>query len=133
VIAYLNRGIAYARKGSRERGIADLRLVIEQDPTSWLAHQELAWILATCPADLLRNPQHALALATKACELTKHQKPSCLDALAAACAATGAFPDAAKWQAQAMESPAYPAKDLAAAKTRLDLYRAGKPWREGGH
>lgn len=67
--------------------------------------------------------------ATRACELTKWTSPLALSTLAAAHAEAGAFDEAVMWQTKAVEAAA-PDSDPTVAQSRLELYQAGKPYRE---
>jgi hypothetical protein len=48
--------------------------------------------------------------------------------LAAALAETGDFAEAARWQDEALGL--YPEEERAAGQARLELYRAGRPYRD---
>ena len=98
------------------------------DPTDADAPNELAWVWATCPDGKHRNGAKALDYAQHACELTGWQDGSCLDTLAAAYAATDRFAEAARWQAQAIRLAEPP--DQRCYRDRLDLYRAGRAYRD---
>jgi len=97
------------------------------------ALNNLAFILATADDDSLRNPPEALKLARQAVALAGEQ-PATLDTLAAAQAASGLFEEAA--------ATAQRAAALAGARGdrsletqiqgRLELYKAGKPFRQAG-
>lgn len=65
------------------------RMAPEESPG--LGHLALA--LATCPNEHLRDGKRAVELATKACELTRWRDFPSLQALAAAHAECGAFPE----------------------------------------
>jgi tetratricopeptide (TPR) repeat protein len=49
------------------------KLLQEVEPKSAEAHNNLAWLLATCPDAALRNPRRAVELASKAVELERAQ------------------------------------------------------------
>ncbi len=87
----------------------------------------LAWFLATCTDDRLRDGPRAVALARAACEASKYES-NCVDTLAAALAETDAFDEAIRWQAQAVD--ASPEEMKLPRQARLELYRAHQSYRE---
>ncbi len=92
----------------------------------------LAWILATCPDPQIRDGAKAVALAEKACSLTDYKEPILVGTLAAAYAEAGRFADAiaAAEKAHSLAEAAH-ADELAAKNAELlQLYRAGKPFRD---
>ena len=127
--AFVNRGAAHAEKDQYPLAIDDYTEAIRLNPNQAGALNGLAWLLATCPDEKHWDGPKAVELATRACELTEWASPLALSTLAAAHAEAGAFDEAAKWQAKAIE--AAPAdSDPTAAQSRLELYQAGKPYRE---
>jgi len=78
----------------------------------------------------VRNGKRAVEYATKACELTAWKVGDHLDTLVAAYAEAGQFSDAVRWEEKALEDPAFAKSDGTDARARLELYRAGKPFRE---
>ncbi len=68
------------------------------DPT---VLNNLAWLLATCPIDAIRNGAEAVTLARRACELTRFADPRMLGTWAAAMAEAGQFAGAARLSEQA--------------------------------
>jgi len=105
---------------------------LELNPTFAAAMNNLAWILATHPADQIRNGRRAVELAEKACELTKWEMPTLLGTLAAAYAEAGRFDDAIKTAERARDKARSAHEDLIARRNDqlLDLYRLRKPYRE---
>jgi hypothetical protein len=92
------------------------------------AYNQLAWIMATCPDPRYRNAREAVAHGTKACELRAWKSWGYIDTLAAAYAEAGDFEQAVKWQTKAVELAGK--NDKQAVREHLELYKAGKPYRE---
>ena len=92
----------------------------------------LAWILATCPEDELRDCSRAIDLARKANRQTRGKHPSVLDTLAAAYADCGQFDRALKIAQEAIES-ARQTNDEKLERDigmRLKLYQRRIPFRD---
>jgi tetratricopeptide (TPR) repeat protein len=91
----------------------------------------LAWVLATCKVDALRNGAEAVRWAEEAVRADP-ASATYLNTLAAAWAEQGRFADAVR-TAEAALAAARGANDDATAKlteARLEAFRAGRPWRE---
>jgi tetratricopeptide (TPR) repeat protein len=101
-------------------------LKLEGDNTGVL--NNLAWVMATSPEADLRNGKRAIELATKACELTKYEKPHIISTLASAYAEAGDWDNAVKWSSKAVELGEGEIKDQ--LKQELKSYQEKKPWRE---
>jgi len=147
-LALRSRGDAYLNLGEHEEAIADFQRAIKMNSSDTPLLNNYAWLLSTSPRDTVRNGQQAVELATKACELTKYQKPHILSTLAAAYAESGDFVSAIKWSEQAVNLivPDSNAAESNASDSNtpnnsepstseqltaeLDSYRSGKPWRE---
>jgi tetratricopeptide (TPR) repeat protein len=126
----LNRGIVESRRGNWQRAIEDYREALRLQPKLANAHNNLAWLLATCPVDAHRNGQEAVEHATSACNATNWCNPSNLGTLAAACAEIGDFGQAVRWQERALSDPAYrQTYGEATVSGRLRLYEQGLPCR----
>jgi Zn-dependent protease len=129
-MALTNRGLAESRLGKWPRAIEDYREALRLQPKLASAHNNLAWLLAVCPVDALRNGQEAVEHATWACKATGWRTPNCLGTLAAACAEVGDFGDAVRWQQRALADPAYrQTYGEATVSGRLRLYEQGLPCR----
>ena len=63
----------------------------------------LAWLLATCPDDKVRNGHQALTVGRCACQTTDFNNPRALDVLACAYAELGQFPQAQQCARQALQ------------------------------
>jgi tetratricopeptide (TPR) repeat protein len=128
-LLYRNRAMAYARKKDWAKAAADYDKVVEINPDSAIGQNGLAWLLSTAPDDKVRDGKRALEAAQKACELTEHKNGGYLDTLAAAYAEAGQFDKAVEWQEKALKAGDIPVKDLDAARQRLELFKARKPYR----
>jgi tetratricopeptide (TPR) repeat protein/serine/threonine protein kinase len=67
--AYLQRGKSHSRLGHFEQARTDYQTALQHAPANALAHNVLAWLLATCPDAKVRDPVQAVALARKAMQL----------------------------------------------------------------
>jgi tetratricopeptide (TPR) repeat protein len=63
----------HSRLGRHADALMDWERSLELLPNSAEAHNNLAWLLATCPEATLRDPKRAVELATKAVELAPAQ------------------------------------------------------------
>src|SRR5262249_27614916 len=108
--------------------IADNLEALKVAPESERTLNNLAWLWASCPRDELRDGPRALEFARRACEKTGWQQAGYLDTLAVACAACGQFDEAVSWQERAVELAPEAEKDD--YRSRLELYRQGRPYRE---
>jgi tetratricopeptide (TPR) repeat protein len=132
-VAYNNRGDAYLLKKEYGNAIADYTRAVRDSPKYLEAYLSLAWLLATCPVDGVRNGKEAVQYATIACELSQWRNADALDTLAAANAEAGNFPDAVKWERQALELWHDNKEEFEKAGQRVRLYEAGKPYRCEGN
>ncbi len=132
-LALRSRGDAYLNLGEHAEAVADFERALEMNGTDTPLLNNYAWLLSTSPQARVRNGQQAVELATKACELTKYQKPHILSTLAAAYAESGDFDSAVKWSEQAVSITSTEDGDQATNEqliAELASYRLGKPWRE---
>ena len=93
-----------------------------------------AWNLATHPDAAMRHGPESLLYAREADRATRHQNPETLDALAAAFAAVGRFPDAVAAARAAVAVAEGRGQTVLAdqLRDRLKLYEAGKPYIQPG-
>jgi tetratricopeptide (TPR) repeat protein len=67
--AYYLRARAWSLLAHYAQARADFQTFLELAPANAYSHNALAWLLATCPDDKLRDPQQAVRLADKAVQL----------------------------------------------------------------
>lgn len=130
-----NFAVAYEAEGTARRAKRDYGKAVDNfaraariDPGFDLAHNNLAWVLATCPDERFRDANKAVEHATKACELTEFQDAGYLDTLAAAHAAAGQFEEAVQRAKHSLEKATDQQKKP--ISERLRLYEQRKPFRE---
>jgi len=111
-------------------------------PDSAAVQYDLAWLLATCPDESIRDGKRSVRLARRVCEATRFGSHRGLDLLAAALAENGDFDGAAETAKRALELARKAPSDLpprdepgrtTAAEDiegRLRLYEQGKAFRE---
>ena len=130
-MAYATRGELYSAIGAHQAAVEDLDRALASGSRDAEVYNTLAWLLATSHQDVLRNGERAKELALTACELTRYQEPNFVDTLAAAHAEAGEFEDAIRFQQKALESPEFEKRFGREARSRLELYAARRPYREG--
>ena len=91
----------------------------------------LAWAKVSGEDESLYDPNEALRLARRACELTNFKEPTLLDTLAVAYSAIKKFPEAVKTDEKVIElAQAANQKQLADdIQKRLELYKADRAYR----
>jgi len=125
-------GMALEQLGRSREAVDQYREALRLNPNLTGALNNLAWVLATSPDDHLRNGVEAVRLAERACELTQYGQPLFIGTLATAYAEAGRFPEAVAAAEKAEQLAATAGSERLARKIRelLELYRAGKPYRE---
>lgn len=113
-----------------QAALSDYEEIVRLSPDSALAWNNLAWHLATCPDELVRDGKRAVAAATRACELTAWKTTYYFDTLASAYAEAGDLDSAVKWQAKAIDGLPPESKEREGFLNRLELYRKQKPYRD---
>ena len=130
--AHFNVGVALGDRGQFQQAIMHCRQALAIKPEKVGFLRALAWLLATCPEASLRNGPEAIALAQRADQLCGSRRPDMLDALAAAYAEAGRFPEALATARKAL-ALARQQQDQAVAnalRSRIALYESGRPYRQ---
>jgi tetratricopeptide (TPR) repeat protein len=87
-------GVIRARQKKFDLAIVQLQEALKLNPQQPGVLNTLAWTLATCPNQTLRDPPKALELAQQACALTQFKNPQYLNTLAVAYATLNNFSEA---------------------------------------
>ncbi len=92
----------------------------------------LAWVLATCPDEALRNGAESMAIVKPLVEGAGRDDPRVWDTFAAAHAEQGRFVEAIEAARRAIElaDRAGQVDGVDAMRKRVEQYAAGRPWRE---
>lgn len=125
---YSVRGWARQALGQDALALADLTRAVELNEEDSDAHNNLAWLLATCPDEQCRDGERAIEHANRACGLTGFDTWYCLGTLAAACAEAGEFEEAIHWAKESLRRA--PESEKTRCKDRLRLYKQARPFRE---
>jgi tetratricopeptide (TPR) repeat protein len=126
---YHLRGNAQDEAGAYAKALADYREALRLSPLDAQSFNAVAWLLATCPDEKIRDAKQAIEHAERACGLSAWTNGNIVDTLAAAYASAGDFENAVKWQSKAVQLA--PDKQKRDFNERLDLYKSKKPYRKG--
>jgi len=123
-----NLAQALVSTGQPPAAIVELREALRLRPEWATVMGALAWLQVTTTDPAVHNPEEALQLATRAAELSGRREVAVLDALAAAYAAVGRFPDAVRTaeDAETLARSSAP-NALEDIKARLSRYKEGRP------
>jgi Flp pilus assembly protein TadD len=130
--AHIGTGDVLAASGKFHEALSHYRRALEIQPKDPMAQRSLAWLRATCADASRRKGAEAVELAERANQLTGGKRPDVLDALAAAYAAAGWFPEAVAAGRKALEL-ARQQNDRALAdalQDRITCYEAGRSYRQ---
>ena len=138
-----NRGYVHLAQGNAEAALTNFLTatriygkLVDQEGEEDLAPQfsrslgSVARIYATHPEAAARDATKAKQYGLRAWELSQGKSHLAADTLAAAYAESGSFTEAIQWQEKALALA--PAKYQAEVRSRLELYRSGKPYRPPG-
>ena len=130
--AHYQLGLALQSRGRFAAAIAQFQKVLELDPRHVTAQNNLAWLLATCPDNSVRDGKRAVELAQQAVQLSGGNSPEILDTLAAAYAEAGRYPEAVETAQRASDlSTAQNKKSLAEViQNQLKLFETHSPYHE---
>ncbi len=125
----------YLSQSMLAKAVEQYRAALKIQPSFPPAANDLAWVLATHPADRVRNGKEAVALARAACQATGEKIPNYLNTLAVALAENGEFDEAIDVGRRALVLTSTGGNDkngelAELIRTRLELFEQRKPFRD---
>jgi tetratricopeptide (TPR) repeat protein len=126
--ARFHRGRAHEALRQYGPALDDIRAALARAPDDVQTHNQLAWLLCTCPDTAHRDGPQAVEHATRACALSDWADAAALDTLATAYAECGDFGAAVRWAEEALTHAGPEAAPV--YRERLARLRAGEPPRE---
>ena len=125
-------GIAFAKKGQLAEADGHFKKALQTNSRDVEARGNLAWLLATASDASVRDGVKALVLAQQASQLASPDDAMVLQALAAAEAETGNYPEAIAAARGALELAVNQNNEPLSGnlQTELKLYEAGRPARD---
>ena len=117
-----------AQRGDHKGAIDHFEQALALKPDDLSALNGLAWVLMDTSNKQFSNPERAVTLARKACELTGNKHPAVLNTMAAAYASIGEFDMAIETAQRAIDLATSARSDQLAdaIRERLELYRHGE-------
>ena len=124
-------GALFSSTGQYGQALVYLEAAYATTPGDVAVASNLAWVLATSPEAKHRNGVRAVRLAEWACKATTYKSPPLLATLSAAYAEAGQFEQAISSTLKAIGIvQKNPNASTTTLESRLELYKAGKPYRE---
>lgn len=131
-MAHYLLGVVLMKTGETDEAFACLDESLRLRPDWAGPMNDLAWYLATSKNTKYYDPERAIVLAERACELSDYKKPEFLDTLAVAYAAKGDFSKAIEVSGNALELCRASGREAVGKEieSHLILFKAGKPYAE---
>ena len=128
---YGELGVVLSQLGRYGEAVENLSKAVELEPDSVSGLNNMAWVLATCPEDGVRDGGRAVELAERANRMVGGGDVVVLDTLAAAYAEAGRYTEAVGVCEKAYEKARGMGQEGRARQImeRLEMYRAGRPYR----
>ena len=125
-------GVLLVQNRDVRAGMEQWEISLQIDPNDGNALNNLAWVLATYPADTIRDGKRAVELAEKAAVLPGGEAPIVLRTLAAGYAEAGDFSNAVSTAQHALDLATGQNNTslLATLRHEIELYQARTPYRE---
>jgi len=123
---------AFSQSGRAADAISQYEQALQNHPDYIQACNNLAWILASNPDPSLRDGARAVALASRADQLSRGQNPTILGTLSVAYAEAGNFPQAIATARRALQllGPESNSPMAVSLRAQIALYQSGSPFRD---
>jgi tetratricopeptide (TPR) repeat protein len=128
LLVFINRGSAERMLGHFDKAVADYERAAAIDDNFFALNRNYAFLRAACPDPAYRDGAKALELAKKACEAANYRDGWSLSSLAAACAETGDWEGAVKWENEAIAFDKLK-RNEPEHRRRLESFQAKQPYR----
>ncbi len=123
------RGRAYHAKGDFRAALADYEKGVQMTPGYTFTLLDLAWLLATCPDEAIRDGQKASQYANLAEGALLNHVSDVSVAMAAAHAEQQDYAESIRLEQEHLNTLPSDSKEAEQSKDRLKLYQAHKPFR----
>jgi cytochrome c-type biogenesis protein CcmH/NrfG len=132
VATHNDLGVLLVQNGDVRAGIEQWQISLQLNPDDGNALNNLAWVLATYPADTIRDGKRAVELAAKAITLPGGNVAIVVRTLAAAYADSGDFSKAIETGQRALDLATAQNNTslLSTLRHEIELYQAHTPYRE---
>jgi tetratricopeptide (TPR) repeat protein len=132
VDARRNLALALSKREAILKTLTEQRESLRLRPNDAVLLNDTAWTLATNPNESIRNGSEAVKMAERSLRISGGNNPSILGTLSAAYAEANRFHEAVRTGEKAVRLAAAAGDRTLAEKirTRLELYRNGKPYRQ---
>ncbi len=132
-LAYHVLGRVAGQQGRMNEAAENFRQVLRLEPDHIEILNALAWMLTVHKSADFHDPNEAIGLAERACELTSYEQPAIVDTLACAYAASGELSEAIATGKKALELARSKEQDqqlIESIRNNLSLFRAGRAYYE---
>ena len=126
--ARLEAAAKLQRDGRYPEAVRAYQAILDAEPTSVEAHSNLAWLLATCPVDSVRDGAKAVRLATRACGLSRAKDGAAIDTLGVALAEAQFFTQAVDLLLRRREVADEAERER--IDVRVALFRSGRTYQQ---
>ena len=125
-------GTIFYRMDNFKKAVHHWSTALQLEPNQPELLNELAFTKAALPEESFYDPNQAVQLAMRACELTGYETPQFLDTLAVAYASANRFPEAVQTAQKSLNLAIYLKNNelIAEIGDHVELFKTGRPFRQ---